>query len=525
MTESTLQYDAKRAWKVLALNTFAFTICFACWMLNGVLVTHLRDNGIFKWDAVQMGWLIGIPVLTGALMRLPMGVLTDKFGGKPVYTLLLLFSAVPMFLVGECQEYWHFILAGLGFGMTGTGFAVGIAFSSVWFPQHRQGLALGIFGAGNAGAAVTTLAAPSMLVALTNSGADVENWRTLPKLYAALLVVTAVLFWLFTENRTPAGSAGKTLLQRLKPLKDVRVWRFGLYYFYVFGAFVALSQWLMPYFVSAYAMSLAMAGVLTASFSLPSGVVRAAGGWASDRFGARPVMYWVLAISLIAFMALSVPRMDIESPGSGVMARAAGTVTERTDDAIVITKADGETDRYPLLAKQGELVTEEERDFGNLIWPRAQTWQDPLVKVGDKVVKKQLLAEGTTHVFFQANVWVFTALVFVIGIVTGIGKAAVYKYIPEYYPNDVGVVGGMVGVIGALGGFVCPIIFGYLLDGTGIWTTCWIFLFFVTLACLGWLHRAVSRILNRHERDKAEVRAEHAAANPEAEPTPVEDRL
>ena len=100
-----------------------------------------------------------------------------------------------------------------------------------------------------------------------------------------------------------------------------------------------------------------------------------------------------------------------------------------------------------------------------------------------------------THIYFQANVWIFTALVFVVGIVWGIGKAGVYKFIPEYFPHDVGVVGGIVGVICGLGGFFCPIAFGYLLRGTGLWTTCWMFFFVLTFACHIWMHIVVRRIM------------------------------
>ena len=151
------------AWRALVLNTLAFTVCFAVWMMNGVLMTFLVDYGVHDWDPATLGWLIGIPVLTGSIMRLPIGMLTDKFGGKWVFGILLLASAVPTYLVGSCQSFTEFFLASLCFGMTGTGFAVGIAFTSVWFPPQRQGLALGIFGAGNAGAALTSLLAPSML--------------------------------------------------------------------------------------------------------------------------------------------------------------------------------------------------------------------------------------------------------------------------------------------------------------------------------------------------------------------------
>jgi len=112
------------------------------------------------------------------------------------------------------------------------------------------------------------------------------------------------------------------------------------------------------------------------------------------------------------------------------------------------------------------------------------------------VVKKQLLVKGITKIYFQANVWVFAVLVILIGSIWGIGKAAIYKHIPEYFPDEVGVVGGMVGVLGGLGGFFCPIAFGYLLEGTGLWTSCWIFMFFLTAICLLWMHSVIQKMMH-----------------------------
>ena len=485
--------DKKKAYTVLALNTIAFTVCFAAWMLNGVLVTFLVENSVFNWDAAQMGVLIGIPVLTGSIMRLPLGVLTDKFGGRPVYAILMLLSAIPMFLLGQANSYNQFILYSLGFGMTGTSFAVGIAFSSVWFSKERQGTALGIFGAGNAGAALTTLGAPSLLRWLTDGGKNIDNWRQLPAIYAAALAIMAIIFYVFSTNRKPPNSQ-RTILQMLAPLKKVRVWRFGLYYFLVFGGFVSLAQWLVPYYVNVYSMSIVMAGLLTSIFSLPSGVIRALGGVLSDKFGARSVMYWILAAILVSSFLLFFPKMEIETPGSGIMARRGGTVTVVEESKIQIGD-----DVYPLVP----VVHREIDDDENILLPLIDTWQEPRVEVGDQVIKKQLLARGITHIYFQANVWVFTIFVFIIGIAMGIGKAAVYKYIPEYFPTEVGVVGGIVGVVGGLGGFICPIIFGRLLKSMGLWTTTWMFFFLVTAVCLVWMSLVVRRISKSDTRIEA----------------------
>ncbi|MHB9078464.1 MAG: MFS transporter [Pirellulaceae bacterium] len=497
MLESLTAHDRRWGWWILAMNTLAFTVCFMAWMLNGVLVTYLVDHGVHRWDPAQMGWLIGIPVLSGALFRLPAGLATDRWGGRIVFTVLLVVSAGAMFLVSRCDSYWDFFFAGLGFGLCGTSFAVGIAYTSVWFPRHRQGLALGIFGAGNAGAALTSFGAPWLLRWFTVGGENLDAWRNLPKLYAGILLGTALLFALTTKNRVPAGSAQKTMVQRLQPLRSMRVWRFGLYYFFVFGGFVGLAQWLVPYYVNAYGTSVALAGALAACNSLPSGVIRALGGWMSDHWGARTVMYWVFSLSLVCCLALSIPQMDVHSPGSGITARFAGTVQHVTPTEILVTSPKVGPATYELRQKTGELATQEERRSGLLIWPRTAAWQETVVQPGEQVAKKQLLAQGVTEIFFQANIWIFTGLSLILGAVMGIGKAAVYKHIPDYFPGDVGVVGGIVGVLGGLGGFVCPVIFGYLLRATGLWTSCWMFFLVLIAMCLVWMHVVIRRMLQQ----------------------------
>jgi NNP family nitrate/nitrite transporter-like MFS transporter len=474
-----------KAHKALFFNTLAFTICFAAWMLNGVLVTFLVDNQVFNWGPIEIGWLMGIPVLAGSIFRLPAGILTDKYGGKPIFGGLLLFSAIPMFLLSYANNFFWFALASFGFGLTGISFAIGIAYTSVWYPKNWQGRALGIFGAGNAGAALTTLLAPSILKYLTNNGANLENWKSLPVIYAAALTGMAIIFLIFTENKKPA-SANKTIKQLLRPLKDTRVWRFGLFYFLVFGCFVAFSQWLVPYFVNVYYLPLITAGIFASLFSFPSGVIRALGGWMSDKWGARKVMFFVLAASVVISLMLTVPRMDIYSPGSGIMNRKAGTVTSVTDTLIVVSNI-----RYPVIKK----TKSETVDNQLLVLPTKDVWQDPVVKIGDKVEKKELLAKGFTRIYFQANVWIFALLVFIVGSIWGIGKAGVYKLIPDHFPEEVGVVGGMVGVLGGLGGFFGPIIFGYLLESTGLWTSCWMFMLILSVVCLIWLHLSTKKLM------------------------------
>ncbi len=477
--------NPKKANKALFMNTFAFTICFSVWLINAVLVTFLVDNQVYNWTSIQVGWLIGIPVLTGALFRLPAGLLTDKFGGKPVFTILLLFCALPVYALSYADSFFEYALCSLGFGLSGTSFAVGIAYSSVWFPKEKQGTALGIFGAGNIGAAITTLVGPKLLYFLTDGKTNLEGWRTMPKIYAIALVVTAILFFLMTENKK-AATAKKTLKGRLAPLKDTRVWRFGLYYFLVFGCFVAFAGWLVPYYTNVYRLDLITAGILVSCFSLPSALIRIAGGWISDLWGARKVMYWVLGSTVVISIMLVIPKMDIYADGKGVVNKKAGIVTEVTAEYVKVDDL-----KYPI-AQKGISLANVENEFR--IFPAKEVWQEAIVEVGAKVDKKELLIKGRTHIYFQANLWIFAILSVLMGCIWGIGMAAVYKHIPEYFPSEVGVVGGMVGVLGGLGGFICPILFGYLLRGTGLWSSSWLLMFFLGLVCFIWMHRVIQKM-------------------------------
>lgn len=490
--------DEGRANRALAMSTVAFTVCFAAWTLYSVLATFLVDRGLYPWDRGQIGWLIGTPVLTGALMRLPMGVLTDRYGGRTVFPLLILVAAIPMYLLSYADTFAEFLLAGLGFGLSGASFAVGVAYTSTWFATRQQGTALGIFGLGNMGTALTSIGAPIVLRAVTQDGAALEGWRALPRLYAALLVVTAVAFWFLTYHKKIAQARELSLAERLAPLRYLRAWRFGLYYFFTFGSFVALSQWLIPYYVNVYALSVASAGLMAATFSLPSGVVRAFGGWLSDRWGPRAIMYTVLIVGVVALVLLVPPRMDIQSLGQGITAERGGTITAVSPQALVVGDQE-----YKLQEPTSQNIVSirlgiPEGHEPVILFPASWSWQEPLVRAGDSVEKGQLIARGVTHIYFQANIWVFAGLVLLAGLMMGMGSAAVYKHISDYFPTSVGTVGGIVGVLGGLGGFADPIIFGYLLQAFGIWTTCWLFLALVGVICLAWMHSVIRRMMRKY---------------------------
>lgn len=477
-----------KAHRILFFNTLAFMICFSAWMLNGTLVSFLVDNHVFDWSPVQIGWLLGLPVLTGSIFRLPFGMLTDRFGGRYIFSLLMLISAVPMFLLSFANSYFLFLLCSFGFGLTGASFAVGVAYTSVWYPAKWQGTALGIFGFGTTGAALTTLITPSVLQFLTDQGKNIESWRTLPIIYASILLLMSIIFYFFTENKKPELS-GKKFTQLLEPLSNVRVWRFGLYYFLVFGCFVAFSQWLVPYYLNVYYMSFVQAGMIASLFSFPAGIVRTLGGWLSDKYGPRKVLVSVFVASTILGLLLVFPKMELYSPGKGIISKNNGVVTSITDKSIKVDDKD-----YPITSLKSNADLDE-NDF--IVFPKKIMWQESAVKIGDKVKKNQLIAKGITKINFQANVNIFVFFVLLIGISWGLGMGAVYKFIPMYFPNTVGVVGGTVGVLGGLGGFFGPILFGYLLEFTGLWTSSWIFIFILSLICLIWIQIIISKINNQ----------------------------
>jgi NNP family nitrate/nitrite transporter-like MFS transporter len=410
------QLTAGQPARALTLSTIAFTVCFAVWTIFSIIGVSLKAE--LGLSETQFGLLIGTPVLTGSLVRVFLGILTDRMGGRIVYTLTMLAAALATFLLTFAQTYEQFLLAALGVGMAGGSFAVGVAYVSRFYPAGKQGTALGIFGVGNVGAAVTKFLAPFIMLAW--------GWQSVALIWAAALVVMAVVFWLTTEDdpvivqRRKTGAAPKSLLSEFEPLRNLQVWRFALYYFFAFGAFVALTLWLPRYLIGVYGFDIATAGLVAAFYSVPASIFRAYGGTLSDRIGARTVLYWTFGVSLVMTFILALPTADYVVQG----------------------------------------------------------------------------INGPVSLHFEVSPWAFIALVFVLGFFMSLGKAAVYKHIPVYYPGNVGAVGGLVGMIGGLGGFVLPLLFGMLNDLTGIWSSCFAAIFVLVAVSLLWMHSAV-RQLNR----------------------------
>ncbi len=408
-----------KALSVLIVSTLGFTTCFMVWMMFGVIGIPIRKT--LNLNATEFGILTAMPVLTGSLIRVPLGMWTDKFGGRIVMFWLMMACVIPIWLIGYATEYWQFLVLGLFVGLAGGSFSVGTPYVARWFQRKNQGFAMGVYGAGNSGAAVNKFVAPALLIAF--------GWVAVPQVYAAVMLGTAILFWLFSYSDPRHLVDSKvTWRQQLVALKDPAVWKYCQYYSIVFGGYVALSLWMTQFYVAEYGFSIQLAALLAACFSLPGGVLRAVGGLMSDKWGAHKVTWWVLWVSWICLFLLSYPQTDM-------------TIT---------------------------------------------------TVAGPK----------TFHV--GLNPWMFTALMFVMGMAWAFGKASVFKYISDEYPHNIGVISGIVGLAGGLGGFLLPIMFGILLDLTGIRTSCFMLMYGVVWVSLIWMYWTEVR--------RAEVIGPHATA-------------
>ncbi|HXD44574.1 MAG TPA: MFS transporter [Pseudolabrys sp.] len=292
--------------RALWMSTIAFTVCFAVWTIFAIIGIQIKQQ--LGLNETQFGLLVGTPILTGSVIRIFLGIWTDQIGGRRVYTVVMLAAALATFLLTYAHTYTQFLIAALGVGIAGGSFAVGIAYVSRWYPPAKQGTALGIFGAGNVGAAVTKFCAPFVLVAY--------GWEVTAQVWAAAIAVMGIVFWFLTSEdptemaRRAKGERPRSAWLELEPLKNLQVWRFSLYYFFAFGAFVALSLWLPRYLIGVYKLDIETAGMLGAAYSIPASLFRAYGGHLSDKYGARRIMYWMFGVSALITFILAYPPTD-----------------------------------------------------------------------------------------------------------------------------------------------------------------------------------------------------------------------
>jgi MFS transporter, NNP family, nitrate/nitrite transporter len=369
----------------LALATVAFTVCFYGWSLLGPLSPDLQED--LGLSDFQTSAMVAVPVLLGSLMRIPLGWLTDRYGGRRVFSALMAFSPLPLIALALAHGSLAPIIAfGFLLGFAGASFAVGVPFVNGWYPPARQGFALGIYGMGMGGTVLAGLTAPKIA----------DQWGLAAPFWVAagvLAVMCAVFVALARDapRARPAGPAPGMFAALSIFRSSGRAWALTLFYFLAFGGFVAMFLYLPKLLTGVHDLTKADAGARAAGFALLAVIGRPTGGWLSDRIGAARVL-------LVSFV------------GVGVLA---------------------------------------------LVLAAAYTAMVPL-----------------------------TIACLVMAVALGLGTGAVFKLVPEWFPDRVGSVTGVVGAAGGLGGFFPPLVMGIVKSATGGYALGFVLMAVVAGACL-----------------------------------------
>ncbi|GJQ57944.1 MAG: NarK/NasA family nitrate transporter [Candidatus Scalindua sp. AMX11] len=279
--------------RVLILGTLAFAVCFAGWSLFGPLAVYMKAE--FNLSSSAVGLLLATPVLLGSIVRVPIGILTDEYGGRKIFSALMLFTFFPMFFATFVHSYPMLLLCGFFFGVAGASFAVGIPQISQWYPKEKQGLALGIYGVGNVGTALAVFGAPVI--------AESIGWNKVFIFYSFPLLGMAAIYWFFSADAPkPKNARPQTFSDKIKVYKSSHlIWVFSLFYFMTFGFFVCFALFLPSYLIDTFGVTPIKAGTFTSIFVFLATFVRILGGYLGDKFSGRNLLT-ILSLSLIGVL-------------------------------------------------------------------------------------------------------------------------------------------------------------------------------------------------------------------------------
>ena len=373
----------------LGLGTGAFALCFAVFGTMSAMMPLLSKQ--MHLTSVQKSAAVALPVLLGSLGRIPLGMLTDRFGGRIVFSAVMVMSIIPAFLMGTVSDYSHLLFYGFFIGIALASFSVGVGFVSGWYSAERQGFALGVYGAGNIGQSLAAFGSPFIAAAV---GMRWGFWT-----FGVLLTVWLLVFIAMARN-APRSGAVKSLKEIVRPLSDRRSWILSLYYFLTFGGFVAMAVYLPIFLTEMFRLTPQNAGLRTAGFIVLATAMRPLGGTLADKVGGRAILKWVFPFVGVMAIFLACPMMVTFTIGALGMAAA-----------------------------------------------------------------------------------------------IGLGNGAVFKLVPQYFPDSVGSVTGLVGAAGGLGGFLPPLLLGLVKQQTGSFTIGFVFLGIFALACFAVVAR--TRLSNR----------------------------
>ncbi|HJS96784.1 MAG TPA: nitrate/nitrite transporter [Solirubrobacteraceae bacterium] len=300
-----MQSDQPRSNPVaLTVALAAFTVCFFAWSMLGPLGPTLQTH--LHLSDFQLALVVAIPVVLGSVLRIPLGILADRFGGRIVFTTLMVYSIVPLVLLALLHDsFAEVVVLGFLLGVTGASFAVGVPFVNRWYDKQRQGLALGVYGIGMGGTVLAALTAPKMA----------KHWSLATPFWVAavLMAVMTVVFWLTARDAPAPPASGR--LSFTAPLAvfkhSGRAWALTLFYFLAFGGFVAMFLYLPKLLVGVHHLSKTDAGYRAAGFAFLAVVARPVGGWLSDRIGAERVLRICFVGTIALAAGLAVAYRDI----------------------------------------------------------------------------------------------------------------------------------------------------------------------------------------------------------------------
>jgi len=301
-----VETENKGATKNLALATVASVTAFWAWTIIAPLsAAYTQQMGL---TSSQTAIVVAMPVFVGALGRIVVGSLTDRFGGRIMFTAVLVCTVPSVLLValaGSLQSYVLLVVFGFFLGVAGTVFAVGIPFVSPWYPKSRRGFATGVFGAGMGGTALSAFLTPRLVAWI--------GYFPTHLLVAVLLVAVAVIVW-FVMEEAPGWTPNRNpVVPKLMAAAKLRVtWEMCFLYAVVFGGFVSFSNYLPTYLRDVYEMDPTGAGTRTAGFALAAVLLRPVGGIIADKVGPKPVVLFSLgAVAVLAFVVNTQPGADI----------------------------------------------------------------------------------------------------------------------------------------------------------------------------------------------------------------------
>lgn len=297
----------------LTLGTGAFAVCFAVFGSLSAMMPLLRKS--LGLDPLQVSIAIAVPVLLGSVLRIPLGIMTDRYGGRRVFAAVMACTIVPALLLGTVSSYKELLVYGFLVGIGLASFSVGVGFVSRWYPAAAQGKALGIYGAGNAGQSLAAFGAPVIAAAFG------VPWSF--RVFAILTAIWLVLFLAKAED-APVTAVPKSLGESLAPLRERDSWILSLYYFLTFGGFVAMCVYLPTFLTDMFGLTPQDAGFRTAGFAALATVLRPFGGTLADRIGGQRILVWVFPGTAAMALFMACPLMSTFTIGALGMAALIG---------------------------------------------------------------------------------------------------------------------------------------------------------------------------------------------------------